>query len=92
MHWFLGSYAAHRMLDADGQVMRALAGLFHPWLHPSGERYLQVSQEEIAHLSGVSRPRCNQALKRLSQAGLVRIEYGGLLIVDLEGLRRAAGD
>ena len=92
MHWFMESYAAHRMLDADGQVARALAGLFHPWLYPRGERHLQVSQEEIANLSGVSRPRCNQALKRLRDAGLLRIEYGGLMIVDLEGLRRAAGD
>ncbi len=92
MHWFTGSDAAHRLLDADGQVTRSLAGLFHPWLYPSGERHVPVSQEEIANLSGVSRPRCNRALKKLEQAGLLRLEYGGLTVLDVMGLRRAAGD
>ncbi len=91
MHWFSGADAAHRLLDADGQVARALAGLFHPWLYPSGERHVPVSQEEIANLSGVSRPRCNRALKRLELAGLLRLDYGGLTVLDVAGLRRAAG-
>jgi CRP-like cAMP-binding protein len=87
LHWFMGNYAAHRLLDADSQVARALAGLFHPWLHPLGQKHLDTSQEEIAALSGLSRQRCNAALKRLSDAGLLRIEYGGITVVDLEGLR-----
>jgi CRP/FNR family transcriptional regulator, cyclic AMP receptor protein len=88
LHWFMGSYAAHRLLDADSQVARALAGLFHPWLHPGSEPHLQTSQEEIANLSGVSRQRCNAALNRLKEAGFLRIEYGGITVIDLEGLRR----
>jgi CRP/FNR family cyclic AMP-dependent transcriptional regulator len=84
----MGSYAAHRLLDADSQVARALAGLFHPWLHPGSEPHLQTSQEEIANLSGVSRQRCNAALNRLKEAGFLRIEYGGITVIDLEGLRR----
>jgi CRP-like cAMP-binding protein len=88
LHWFMGNYAAHRLLDADSQVARALAGLFHPWLHPGSDVHLQTSQEEIANLSGLSRQRCNAALNRLREAGLLRIEYGGITVVDLEGLRR----
>jgi CRP-like cAMP-binding protein len=88
LHWFMGNYAAHRLLDADSQVARALAGLFHPWLHPGSDAHLQTSQEEIANLSGLSRQRCNAALNRLREAGLLRIEYGGITVVDLEGLRR----
>ncbi|MEJ8812196.1 Crp/Fnr family transcriptional regulator [Variovorax ureilyticus] len=88
LHWFMGNYAAHRLLDADSQVARALAGLFHPWLHPLGQKHLQTSQEEIAALSGLSRQRCNAALKRLRDAGLLRIEYGGITVIDVEGLRR----
>ncbi|PLC04737.1 Crp/Fnr family transcriptional regulator [Variovorax sp. RO1] len=88
LHWFMGSYAAHRLLDADSQVARALAGLFHPWLHPGSESHLQTSQEEIANLSGVSRQRCNAALNRLKEAGFLHIEYGGITVTDLEGLRR----
>ena len=88
LHWFMGNYAAHRLLDADSQVARALAGLFHPWLYPGSEPHLQTSQEEIANLSGVSRQRCNAALNRLKEAGFLRIEYGGITVIDLEGLRR----
>ncbi|OUM01535.1 Crp/Fnr family transcriptional regulator [Variovorax sp. JS1663] len=88
LHWFMGNYAAHRLLDADSQVARALAGLFHPWLHPDVDVHLQTSQEEIANLSGLSRQRCNAALNRLREAGLLRIEYGGITVIDLQGLRR----
>jgi CRP-like cAMP-binding protein len=88
LHWFMGDYAAHRLLDADSQVARALAGLFHPWLHPLGQKHLQTSQEEIAALSGLLRQRCNAALKRLRDAGLLRIEYGGITVIDVEGLHR----
>jgi CRP-like cAMP-binding protein len=88
LHWFMGNYAAQRLLDADSQVARAIAGLFHPWLHPLGQAHLETSQEEIANLSGLSRQRCNAALNRLRAAGLLQIEYGGITVVDLEGLRR----
>ena len=40
LHWFMGNYAAQRLLDADSQVARALAGFFHPWLHPLGQAHL----------------------------------------------------
>jgi CRP/FNR family cyclic AMP-dependent transcriptional regulator len=88
MHWFLGNFTAHHLLDTDSQVARALAGLFHPWLHPGSDPHLQVSQEEIANLSGVSRQRCNAALKRLEAGGVLQIEYGGITVVNLQELRR----
>ena len=88
MHWFLGNFTAHHLLDTDSQVARALAGLFHPWLHPGTDPHLQVSQEEIANLSGVSRQRCNAALKALQAQGVLQIEYGGITVTDLAALRR----
>lgn len=87
MHWFLGNFAAHHLLDTDTQVARALVGLFHPWLHPGSDPHLAVSQEEIANLSGLSRQRCNAALRRLAEAGLIAIGYGGIAVLDLAGLR-----
>jgi CRP-like cAMP-binding protein len=90
MHWFMESWAADQLLDADGQVMRALAGLFHPWLYPHGHSHLQISQEEVAALAGISRARCNRALKRLEELGLLKLEYGGLTVLNLEALRQAA--
>lgn len=88
MHWFLGNFAAHHLLDTDSNVARALVGLFHPWLHPGSDPHLKVTQEEIAHLSGVSRQRCNAALKRLAADGLIEIEYGGITVTDLASLRQ----
>lgn len=88
MHWFLGTFTAHHLLDTDSQVARALAGLAHPFLYPGMDRHLQISQEEIANLTGVSRQRCNAALKRLQESGILQIEYGGITVLDLPGLRR----
>lgn len=48
LHWFMGNFAAYRLLDTDGLVARALVGLVHPLLNPRGERYLMISQEELA--------------------------------------------
>ncbi|MCG2576082.1 Crp/Fnr family transcriptional regulator [Dechloromonas sp. XY25] len=85
---FIGMIENERMLDTDARIARGLAALFNPVLYPGTNRLLQISQEELGYLAGVSRQRANQALKVLEDAGLVRSEYGGILIVDLEGLRR----
>jgi DNA-binding GntR family transcriptional regulator len=47
-----------------------------------------ISQEEIGYLSGASRQRANQALQLLEKAGLVRLDYGGIRVLDVEGLRQ----
>ena len=84
---FIGMMENERMLDTDARIARCLAGLFNPVLYPGTNRLLQISQEELGYLAGVSRQRANQALKALEDAGLVRSEYGGINILDLDGLR-----
>ncbi|MCC6814719.1 MAG: winged helix-turn-helix domain-containing protein, partial [Rubrivivax sp.] len=44
-------------------------------------------QQELAYLVGLSRQRVNEALQSLSAQQLLRIEYGGLRILDLAALR-----
>jgi CRP-like cAMP-binding protein len=90
LHWFMGNFAAHGLLDTDSQVARALVGMVHPLLNPRGERHLQLSQEELANLAAVSRQSCNSALMRFKDAGLVRSEYGAIVVVDLPGLQTLA--
>lgn len=90
LHWFMGTLVAQGLLDTDSQVARALVGMVHPLLNPRGERQLQLSQEELASLASVSRQSCNGALMRFKQAGLVRSEYGGIVVIDLPGLQRLA--
>ena len=84
---FIGMMENERMLDVDARIARVLAALFNPVLYPGTNRLLQISQEELGYLAGVSRQRANQALKVLEDAMLVRSEYGGINVLDLEGLR-----
>jgi biotin operon repressor len=56
-------------------------------LYPDQATDLQISQEEVGYLSGVSRQRVNRALQVLEKAGLLAVEYGHIRILDLEGLR-----
>src|SRR5437867_9910010 len=63
-----------RLLGPDGRVAQCLASLFNPILYPGIGSVLRISQEEIGHLVGLSRPRVNQALKLLQERELLRIE------------------
>jgi CRP/FNR family transcriptional regulator, cyclic AMP receptor protein len=76
-----------RTLDATARLARSIASLFNPILYPDLNRHLEITQEEIGALSGISRQNANQCLKRLEKEGLLRLEYGGVTVVDLEGLR-----
>ena len=51
-------------------------------------RTVQLSQDEIGLLAAVSRQRAHQALHQLEREGLLRIEFGGVTVLDLPGLRR----
>lgn len=51
-------------------------------------RALAVSQEQLASLLSTSRQSVNAALKDLEAKGLVRVAYGRVEVVDLDGLRR----
>lgn len=78
---------SERLLEPDARVARSLSALFNPVLYPGIGRQIQISQEEIGFLSGVSRQRVNQALRVLEKAGLLRVEYGGIHVLDLAGLQ-----
>ncbi|PAT35923.1 Crp/Fnr family transcriptional regulator [Vandammella animalimorsus] len=49
---------------------------------------LQLAQEELAQLLGASRQRVNQELKGMEREGIIRIETGGLVVLDREALLR----
>jgi CRP/FNR family cyclic AMP-dependent transcriptional regulator len=84
---FIAMVEYERLLEPDARVARSLAGLFNPVLYPDQATDVQLSQEELGYLSGVSRQRVNQALQVLERAGLVKVEYGRIRILDLDGLR-----
>jgi CRP-like cAMP-binding protein len=87
----LGQFIAAREIDRinnpDLRVARNLAALFHPLLSPNVGGVLRITQQELAYLVGLSRQRVNEALSALSAKGWIRVEYGGLRVMDLQALR-----
>ncbi len=88
----LGQFIAAREIDrlnsANERVARSLGALFHPLLYPGVGGLLRITQQELGYLVGLSRQRVNEALHALQAAGVIRIEYGGLRVLDLDRLRR----
>ena len=88
---FIALVEHDRLLGPDARLARCLAGLLNPVLYAGIGNSLLMSQEELGQLVGLSRQRVNQALKVLEQAGLLRIDYGGVTVLDLGGLRTFEG-
>jgi CRP/FNR family cyclic AMP-dependent transcriptional regulator len=86
--FFIGMVEYDRLLGPDARVAHCLAALFNPTLAPGIRPLIKISQEEIGHLAGLSRQRVNHSLKILEEAGLVRLEYGGITVLSLEGLKK----
>jgi CRP/FNR family cyclic AMP-dependent transcriptional regulator len=84
---FIAAREIDRMNNPDLRVARSLAALFNPVLYPGVGQVLRITQQELAYLVGLSRQRVNEALASLEQQGIIRVEYGGLRILDLQALR-----
>jgi CRP-like cAMP-binding protein len=85
---FIALVEFDRLLEPDARVARCLAEMFNPILYPGVGPRLAISQEEVGYLAGVSRQRVNQALRVLEDAKLLKVEYGAIFVMDLEGLKR----
>ena len=85
---FIGARETDRMNNVDARVACSLGALFHPVLYPGVGGLLRITQQDLGYLIGLSRQRINEALNSLQEKGLIRIEYGGVSVLDLEGLRR----
>jgi len=84
---FMGLIENDRLLGPDARVARCLASLFDPDLYPRASRFVHLSQEEIGLLAALSRQRANESLHRLQRDGLLRVEFGGVTVLDVPGLR-----
>jgi CRP/FNR family cyclic AMP-dependent transcriptional regulator len=85
---FIAMVEYDRTLNATARLARSIAWLFNPVLYPQGQSYLEISQEEIGLLSGISRPAANEALKALEARGLIKLERMGIVVRDSAGLLR----
>jgi CRP/FNR family cyclic AMP-dependent transcriptional regulator len=84
---FIAAREIDRMSNPDVRVARGLASLFNPVMFPGVGEVLQITQQELSYLVGLSRQRVNMALQRLQTLGLIRIEYGGLRVLRLDELK-----
>ena len=84
---FISAREIDRLNNPDLRVARSLAALFNPVLYPGVVEILRITQQELAYLVGLSRQRVNEALTVLQAQGAIRVEYGGLRVLDLAGLK-----
>jgi len=84
---FIEAREIDRSNSPDVRVARNLAALFNPTLFPGVGEILRITQQELAYLVGLSRQRVNVALNTLQEEGAIRIEYGGMRVLDLAALR-----
>jgi CRP/FNR family transcriptional regulator, cyclic AMP receptor protein len=86
LQWFMGSFAARNILTLTEQVGRALLGLVDDQQNPGAKNIVSISQDELALLAGVSRQRCNSAMRKLSDAGIISTKYCSVSIINKDRL------
>ena len=59
--------------------------------HTHQRRTVELRQDQLAMMLGVSRQTANQLLKELEAMGMVKLAYGEVEIVDAQGLRTLGG-
>jgi len=91
MGQFIAMIEHDRIHDPQARVARNLAWLFNPVLYPDVGSHIEITQEELALLAGMSRQVANRALQSLEEAGLVRLERCGITVVDLDALGSYGG-
>ena len=91
MGQFIATIESDRIHDPTARVARHLSWLFNPVLYPNTGNHIEITQEELALLAGVSRQVANKSLLRLEDAGLLVTERGGITVIDLERLGRYGG-
>lgn len=85
---FIALVEHDRMLDGVARVARVIAWLFNPVLNPNIGPSLDISQEELGLIAGLSRQVANRALQILEAEGLLKITQASLTPRDLQALSR----
>lgn len=91
MGQFIATIEYDRILDATPRVARHIAWLLNPVLYPHTGSRIEISQEELALLAGVSRQQVSRALQALESAALIEVSRGGLLVRDVGRLASFGG-
>ncbi len=88
MGQFIATIEYDRILDAKARVARNLSWLFNPVLYPDAGSYIEITQEELALLAGVSRAVANRSLGELEREGLIHCDHAQIRVFDVDALKR----
>jgi len=88
---FISTISIDRIDDPTARVAKMLTTMDNPILFPKQSPIISMSQSELSELIGLSRQSINVALKNLEAAGLIMIEYGGIVLRDVNGLKEFEG-
>jgi CRP-like cAMP-binding protein len=91
MGQFIATIEYDRILHPRARVARNLSWFFNPVLYPAGSDGIDISQEELGLLAGISRQVANRCLKELEEEGLLRTEHGRITVTDKDALANYEG-
>ncbi len=91
MGQFIATIESDRIHDPAARVARHLSWLLNPVLYPNAGQRIEITQEEVALLAGLSRQVANKCLLKLEKAGLIVLERGGLRVLDIASLAHFEG-
>ena len=92
MGQFIATIEHDRLHDPTARVARNIAWLLNPVLYPGQGDHIDITQEELALLAGVSRQVVSRALKVLEDKRHLRSERGGLTVLARAELAHYEGD
>lgn len=91
MGQFIATIEYDRILGPKARIARNLSWLFNPVLYPDTQGHIEINQEELGLLAGVSRQIANRTLQELEQEGLVRVEHERITVLNLQRLSAYEG-
>jgi CRP/FNR family cyclic AMP-dependent transcriptional regulator len=92
MGQFIAIIEYDRILSPKARLARNLSWFFNPVLYPVSKPEIEIGQEELGLLAGVSRPVVSKSLQALEAEGLLKVEHGKITVFDVAALGRYEDD
>ena len=92
MGQFIAIIEYDRILSPKARLARNLSWFFNPVLYPVSKPEIEIGQEELGLLAGVSRPVVSKSLQALEAEGLLKVEHGKITVFDVMALGRYEDD
>jgi CRP-like cAMP-binding protein len=91
MGQFIATIEYDRILAPRARVARHLSWLFNSVLYPANRSEIEIGQEELGLLAGLSRQIVNRSLQELEAEGLVAVSRDRIRVNDVAALSSYGG-